>query len=189
MPSMTVRAYKLFRTDPRRPGQLFPLYVNANTPVPVGVWVRAESGPMIDGKVKSRLGPLAYRPGWHASDVPVATHIGSKSPGQNKPDHRPPEHVWAEVELAADVDWQSEADRRADRSKSGEIVRRTAHITDQVPVGGYYRYKTNPNMTGEWLIGGDMKIVRVLTDEEVSHINAKAGVADLPRLSPSRWAA
>jgi predicted PurR-regulated permease PerM len=26
--------------------------------------------------VKSKLGPLAYRPGWHAGDVPIATHIG-----------------------------------------------------------------------------------------------------------------
>lgn len=185
----TVRAYKLFRTDPRKPGQLFPLYVNTNTAIPIGKWVRAECGPMIDGRVKSKLGLLAYRPGWHASDLPVATHIGGKSPGQNKPDHRPSDQVWAEVELVDDVDWQTEADRRADRNKAGQIIRRTAHITDQVPVGGFYRYKTNPNMTGEWLISGDMKINRILTDEEVDGINANAGVADLPRLTPCRWAA
>ena len=29
-------------------------------------------------KVKSKLGPLAYRPGWHSGDVPYASHIGVK---------------------------------------------------------------------------------------------------------------
>jgi len=36
-------------------------------------------------------------------------------------------------------------------------------------------------MTGEWLIGGNMKVNRVLTDDEVRAINEAAGVADLPR--------
>jgi hypothetical protein len=36
-------------------------------------------------------------------------------------------------------------------------------------------------MTGEWLIGGNMKVNRVLTDDEVRAINEAAGVSDLPR--------
>jgi hypothetical protein len=75
--------------------------------------------------------------------------------------------------MAADKDWQSVADSR------GKGVK--AHITDQVPYGGFYRYKTNPNMTGNWLIGGNMKVNRVLPDEEVKAINDQAGTADLPR--------
>ena len=59
-----------------------------------------------------------------------------------------------------------------------------AHITDQIPKGGHYRYKTNPNMTGNWLIGGSMKVNRVLTDKEVAKINKAAGLADLPRAQP-----
>jgi hypothetical protein len=64
-----------------------------------------------------------------------------------------------------------------------------AHITDQVPLGGFYRYKTNPNMTGNWLIGGNMKVNRVLPDEEVKAINDAAGTADLPRLPRGAFAA
>jgi hypothetical protein len=64
-----------------------------------------------------------------------------------------------------------------------------AHITDQVPFGGFYRYKTNPNMTGNWLIGGNMKVNRVLPDEEVKAINDAAGTADLPRLPRGAFAA
>jgi hypothetical protein len=182
VPQKTVKAYKLFRT--KGDGNLYPLFVNAEKPVPMGEWLEAEEGPQgkAQGKVKSKLGDLAYRPGWHAGDLPMATHIGGKSdPSLKKPDYRPDNHVWAEVEMAADKDWQSVADSR------GKGVK--AHITDQVPFGGFYRYKTNPNMTGNWLIGGNMKVNRVLPDEEVKAINDQAGTADLPRLPRGAFAA
>jgi hypothetical protein len=184
-PENTVKAYKLFRTSPREPGKLFPLFVNADKPVPMDEWLRAEEGPAAaGGKVKSKLGPLAYRPGWHAGDLPVATHIGMKAkPSDKKPTLRNPEHVWAEVMFAADVDWQEEANKRGTNAQ-GKLVPVKAHITDQVPEGGFYRYKTNPNMTGNWLIGGEMKVTRVLSDAEVKRINDRAGVADLPREKP-----
>ena len=47
-----------------------------------------------------------------------------------------------------------------------------------------FRSKTNPNMTGNWLIGGAMKVNRVLSHNEVERINKKAGVSDLPRIEP-----
>lgn len=183
VPQKTVKAYKLFR---RKGGQLYPLFVNAEKPVPMGEWIDAEEGPQgkAQGKVKSKLGDLAYRPGWHAGDLPVATHIGGKSsPDLKAPDYRPDNHVWAEVEMPNDVDWQSEANARAKVNKAGQPILNTAHITDQLPKGGFYRYKTNPNMTGNWLIGGSMKVNRVLSDEEVKAINDQAGTADLPRRS------
>jgi hypothetical protein len=185
-PQRTVKAYKLFRTHPAHPGKLFPLFVNADKPVEMGKWIAAEAGPpgKKEGAVKSKLGDLAYRPGWHSGDLPVATHIGGKfDPSLTGPDHRPDNQVWAEVEHPADVDWQSIANARAQRTKDGKIIPRTAHITDQVPHGGFYRYKTNPNMTGNWLISGGMKVNRVLSDDEVKAINDAAGTADLPRLS------
>lgn len=185
IPKKTVKAYKLFRTTKSQPGKIFPLFVHANKSVPIGQWIDAEMGELTDkGKVKSKLGPLAFRPGWHSGNVPVATHIGGRSHKSPKlpPDYRPDEHVWAEVEIPADVDWQKVALERARKSKSGKIVANTAHITDQLPKGGHYSYKTNPNMTGEWLISGSMKVNRILSDEEVEEINKKHGVADLPRL-------
>lgn len=185
------KAYKLFRVDPSQPGKVFPLFVGADKPVPFGVWIEAELlKPQDGGKIKSKLGPLAFRPGWHSGDVPVATHIGDKSQDpetgewSTKPTHRNKNYVWAEVEVANDVDWQSVANSRATRNKNGELVARTAHITDQLPVGGFYRYKTNPNMTGEWLISGEIKVIRVLTDDEVIALNNERGVHDLPRIAP-----
>ena len=192
-PKKTVKAYKMFRVDPKQKGKLFPLFVNANDEVAIGTWLDAEVGELTkEGKVKSKIGNLAYRPGWHMGDLPIATHIGDKynfdkgavDASLKKPTARSANHVWAEVEVAADVDWQKEANARASKTKDGKVIPRTAHITDQVPVDGYYRYKTNPNMTGEWLISGSIKVNRVLTDQEVKAINDKAGVADLPRVSP-----
>lgn len=187
-PKKTVTSYKLFRVNKNYPGKLFPLFVDSNAPIPFDEWVEAKAGepdPKSPGHVKSKLGPLAYRPGFHAGRIPVATHIGLKDESDNtKPAFRNPDYVWAEVTLADDIDWQSEAVRRATRGKDGNIIARTAHITDRVPYGGYYSYKTNSNMTGEWMISGTMKINRVLSDEEVKKINGKAGFADLPRTKP-----
>jgi hypothetical protein len=181
IPKNTVKAYKLFRT---KGNKIYPLYVDANTPIPVGKWVEAEVGPMTDkGKVKSKLGPLAFRPGFHSGDMPMATHIGGLIKGSIKPAYRPDNQVWAEVLVPADVDWQEEANKRAQKTKDGKIISRTAQISDQIPTGGYYKYKTNSNMTGSWLISGAMKVLKILSDEEVEKINKKFGVSDLPRLS------
>ena len=185
IPEKVVKAYKLFKTKPNKPDELFPLFVNANKSVPLNEWVPAEVGPVAaSGKVKSKLGELAYRPGWHAGDLPVATHIGGKSaPDLKAPDFRRSDEVWAEVEMPADVDWQDIANQRARLNKAGKPIPSTAHITDAIPEGGFYRYKTSPNMEGNWLIGGGMKVNKLLTDEEVLAINEAAGVADLPRFT------
>jgi len=182
IPEKTVKAYKLFRTKENDPDTLYPLFVNADKPVPFDEWVAAEAGAPANqnaDKVKSLLGPLAYRPGWHAGDVPVATHIGK---GGKPPVYRPSEHTWAEVEFPNDVDWQTLANERG-MNKKGVMIPKFAHITDQLPEGGFYRYKTSPNMTGQWLIGGSMKLGKNLSDEEVKAINEASGlgIEDLPR--------
>ena len=181
VPKKTVKAYKLFV---KKGGSLFPLFVKAKEKIPVGVWVEADVGHLTpDGKVKSKIGKLAFRPGWHSGNMPIATHIGGKSDNKLKaPDYRPDDQVWAEVLVPDDVNWQAEAMKRAKKTKKGKVIARTAHITDTIPKGGHYKYKTNPNMTGSWLISGAMKVVRILSDEEVKKINNKFGVADLPRL-------
>lgn len=186
-PKKTVKAYKLFRVNSKQPGKLFPLYVDASNEVPIGTWMDADIGEATpSGKVKAKGSPLAFRPGWHSGETPMATHIGERVPGdpKSKPIARRPDEVWAEVEVPADVDWQEEANKRARRNKKGEIVPVTAHITDQIPKDGYYRYKTNSNMTGNWIISGAVKVNKVLSDAEVKAINDKSGVADLPRKEP-----
>jgi hypothetical protein len=191
-PTKKKKVYKLFKVKVSQPGQLFPLFVGAKTPILTGTWLEATPGAFKvneKGKieVESSLGALAYRPGWHSGDIPVATHIGKKANPANrkeKPSIRYEYQIWAEVEVGDDFDWQTEANNRASYDKKGNMVANTAHITDQVPFRGNYKYKTNANMTGSWVISGEMKVVKVLTDEEVAKLNEEDGIYDLPRTEP-----
>jgi predicted GNAT family acetyltransferase len=193
-PKKTVKAYKLFRVNEKNNGQLFPLFVNADKAVPFGTWIKAAIGEEVDKtktgnrQVKSKLGPLAFRPGWHSGDFPVASHIGDKANKEDTaPSVRPTNQVWAEIEVANDFDWQTEATNRAEKTKAGGVNLRTAHITDRLPDNGYYKYKTNSNMTGSWLISGEMKVNRILSDEEVKSINKENNASDLIRLTPFEY--
>lgn len=190
VPENKKTVYKLFKVKKGFPGELFPLFVGANQSVTTGEWIQAKAGELTktkEGKtmVKSTLGPLAYRPGWHSGDIPVATHIGSKVNKNDKaPSLRSDNQVWAEVEVGDDVDWQTIANERAEIGKNGQPIAKTAHITDQVPLGGSYKYKTNSNMTGSWVISGEMKVNKVLTQAEVDQLNKAENAKDLPRTKP-----
>lgn len=174
------KGYKLFRIKKSRPGELFPLYVNANQSIPIGIWMKAECGDMTDnGKVKSRLGELQFRPGWHINDgVPYVSHIGIKENGSIK--YMRDDTVWCEVEYIADIDYQLKAYQNG--YKNGKLNRCKACL-NYVPENGFYKYKTNPKMQGEWIIAGNMKIVRVLDDDQVLKICTDNGCVPLPRKS------
>ena len=74
-----MKAYKLMRLSKEHKGKIYPLFVNANYEIVLHRWLQAECGEQKDnGKVKSRLGDLCFRPGWHMSDIPYAPHIGRK---------------------------------------------------------------------------------------------------------------
>ena len=178
--SMIMIGYKLFRVKKNRPGELFPLYVLADEPVPIGVWVHATEGPRTpEGKVKSKIGPLAFRPGWHLSDIPLAIHIGIKENGKIKYMHD--DEVWCECVYVDCYDYQEEADQNG--WKDGHFDERKAMLT-RVPEHGFYRYKTSPQMLGKWIITGSIRVLRVLSDEEVEKICAAAGYRALPRKTP-----
>ena len=195
VPTKTKTVYKLFKVKKGFPGELFPLFVGANQSVTTGEWIQAKAGELTQTKegktmVKSTLGPLAYRPGWHSGDIPLATHIGSKVNKNDKaPSFRSDNQVWAEVEVGDDVDWQTVANERAEIAKNGKPIAKTAHITDQVPLGGSYKYKTNSNMTGSWVISGEMKVNKVLTQAEVDQLNKAEKAKDLPRREPFNYEA
>lgn len=218
----TVKGYKLFTRG--EDGKLYPLFVDADTEVPVGSYMKAvfpeyrfkaengnyyvpsrgtkgkkgtgdsikipdqetrdmliKAGFLAKGSKAKTIKAVAARPGWHAGDNPTAAHIGPEVKIDGKSYKiRGGDQVWAEVEMPADVDWQKIANSRAILKKDGTPNVKTAHITDELPLGGYYRYKTNPNMQGNWLISGEMKVNRILDRDEVKKLNAEAGVEDLP---------
>lgn len=171
---MSQIAYKLFRMSK---GVLYPLFVNANVPVPVDTWLQAEEPKNSSGKVQSRLGPLKYRAGWHSSSLPIATHIGLKN-NKGKVHARRYNEVWASVEYSDDIDYQPLVIARGYNSK-GKFVAKNADMSS-VPLNGYYTYKTNPTMLGEWIISGSIKVTKVLTQDEVDSILAENLVTPMP---------
>ena len=173
------KGYKLFRVSRQNKGKLYPLFVNANKEVPIGIWVDAECGERKEnGKVKSKLGDLKFRSGWHLCADPLCTHIGIKGKSGNI-EFLNPQYVWCECEFSSDINYQSIVNELG-RNKNGKIIPKNACM-EMPPKNGYYMYKTSPNMTGEWIIAGSIKINRILTDEEVENILKERGLVGLPR--------
>ena len=100
-----MKVYKLFRVSKKNKGKLYPLFVLANKELPMNEWLDAECGEMTDkGKVKSRLGSLAYRPGYHSSTEPLCTHIGKKGES-GEIEFLNEEHVWCECEIKTNINY------------------------------------------------------------------------------------
>lgn len=171
-----MKAYKQFRID--KHGNLYPLFVFANEEIEVGKWLFAKEGQRTEtGKVKSKLGPLAYRPGWHLSEAPYAPHIGIKENG--KVTYQRPDTVWAECDVFDEKDWTMKA--RANGMRGKRFDPRKACL-DHIPYGGFYWFTTNPNAFGNWLIAEKIKVNKVLTDDEVEEICwKKFGIHAQPR--------
>ena len=163
-------AYKLFKIKNEK---LYPLYILTEKEIPMNVWIEAETGELLEnGKVKSKLGQLCYRPGWHLADIPYAAHIGTRDSEGNllmKPDT-----VWCEVEYSDSIDYQPLANFNG-TNKQGKIIPVKSYLKE-IPKDGYYRYKTSPMMFEDWIIAGAIKVLRILTNEEIDRICWEHGV-------------
>ena len=169
-------AYKQFKID--KSGNLHPLFVYATDTIPVGEWLTAKPGPRTaTGKVKSKLGPLAYRPGWHLSEAPYAPHIGVKEDGRIR--YMRPDTVWAMCEIDDTNDYTLEAHENGIRN--GKFNAQRACLP-HIPENGFYWFNTNPSAFGNWLITDRIRVLKVLTDEEVEDICwNKFGIHAQPR--------
>ena len=173
------KAYKLFRVSKKNKGSIYPLFVNADKEVPIGEWIEAECGETNDkGKVKSKLGSLCFRPGWHLSDIPYAPHIGRKGTS-GEIEFINENYVWCECIYSDHINYQNIANENG-RNKKGVIIPRMAYLKE-VPYNGYYRYKTNPNMYEDWIISGSIKVIRILSDYEVNEILIQNKIKPMPR--------
>lgn len=177
--------YKVFVL---KDGKLYPPMV-ANpdgAETPVGVWLDADAAPIAGESKTGRpqvkqggkgtqggSGKLAYRPGWHLGVVPYAIQFNRKDAEGNKTLF-PKNFVFAEVEYAADVDYQEEA-RKEGINPSGKYQHSLAGLK-HLPTDGYYMYRTNPNPeTDPWVITGAMKVNRILTRAEQAELVKNAG--------------
>ena len=177
--------YKVFVL---KDGKLYPpMVANPNgAATPVGVWLDADAAPIAGESKTGRpqvkqggkgtqggSGKLAYRPGWHLGVVPYAIQFNRKDADGNKTLF-PKNFVFAEVEYAADVDYQEEA-RQEGINPSGKYQHSLAGLK-HLPTDGYYMYRTNPNPeTDPFVITGAMKVNRILTRAEQAELVKNAG--------------
>lgn len=149
--------YKLFRT---KNDKLYPLFVDANTEMEIGISLQAKVGDKADEThVKSRLGSLSLRPGFHSSEVPFADWIGKKQNGklvQRK------NTLWCECTVTG----------------TQQIVTNRNGLR-QLPDGWYF-FKTKPRQPFPWIISDSITINRVLTNEEVAEICREHGIEPQP---------
>lgn len=145
--------YKLFRV---KNDKLYPLYVDANTEMEIGIPLQAKIGDKADEThVKSRLGSLSLRPGFHSTQVPFTDWIGKKQDGklvQRK------NTVWCECEVTGDEQTVTE--------RNGLRV---------LPDTWYY-FKTNTKQPYPWIISNSITINRILTQDEVGDICRQYGL-------------
>ena len=140
--------YKLFRV---KKNKLYPLYVFANEEVKTGEWLDAKVGELADSThVKSKLGALSLRPGWHSTMLPWTDWIGKRdSDGKLM---RRQDSVWCECEV------------------EGEEIKVTSRYGLRELPAGYYYFKTNSKQKDPWIISNKIKVNRILTESEVNEI-------------------
>lgn len=182
-PMVNNDAESLFRGGNKetKDGRKVSAQTNRGLDTPVGVWLDAEIGAWAkneDGtprtntygrlsvqNAKSKSQPLAFRPGWHLGEYPLAGQF-VLADGTQRDDL-----VYCEVEMSADYNYQLQAMSYGMNVKgSGKDYDTTQAGLPEIPVNGYYKYRTNPTKGEPWYIAGSIKVTRILTDAECREI-------------------
>ena len=146
--------YKLLRI---RDGKLYPMFVDTRKEMTPGKWLKAEVGELVDERhVKSRLGPLALRPGFHSTEVPFTDWIGKRTEDGTLVQR--PDTVWCECEV--------EGNQEFPEGRSGK----------QTLPSDWYYFRTKPGQPFPWIISNRILIRRLLGRAEVETICREHGV-------------
>lgn len=156
-----MKVYKLFRV---RNGKLYPLYVEADRELPIGVWLHAGVGEKIDAthvKAKGCGGKLSLRPGFHSTLIPFTDWIGKRDHDGTLMQRR--DTVWCECEVR------------------GEQLNVTNRYGSRELLHGYYYFKTNSRQKDPWIISDELIIKRILEPAEVDAICRENGIVPQKR--------
>lgn len=137
--------YKLFEMNPE--GELFPLFIDKNNPIPIGEWIHAEFIPTKG---------FAARGGWHIGELPDAPWLKSYNGsdiGYYKPRFKHGKRVWCLVGYNSNHCYDDEV---------AELPKKC--FVDKVPEDGYYIFREVGK--GNWVITSDIKVIKIISDEE-----------------------
>lgn len=151
-----MKTYKLFRI---KNGKLYPLYVNADVEMQIGKWLTAEVGDKVDDthvKAKGCGGKLSLRPGFHSTNIPFTNWIGKKQEDGTLAQRK--DTVWCECEV------------------SGNQIEVTSRNGSRELLDGWYYFKTNSKQKDPWIISNKLKIIKILSNEDVTKICHENGI-------------
>lgn len=157
------RGYKLFEMN--KDGLLFPLFIGKNEPTPIGVWIRAEYKPTKG---------FATRGGWHIGkdvpDAPWLKSLNNTDKGYYKSRWKTGKRVWCEIEYNDTTDYTEEVSNLKGKC-----------FANKCPENGYYFFREVGK--GVWVITSDIKVVRILTEEERQNIMKEKGYDEVEAFS------
>lgn len=159
------RGYKLFEQDPD--GNLYALFIDKKTNMPIGEWLKAGNYPTKG---------FAARPGYHIGQICSAPWLMSADGTYKSQRSKYWKRVWAEVEYVADTDYTSAVENLPKKC-----------FVDKLPENGYYKFReTGCNRI--WIIADQMKITRILSEEERVDIMDKMNYDEQEAFEPYRQA-
>ena len=141
------KGFKLFEMDDK--GNLHALFIDKYTIMPVNSWIKAGIFPTKG---------FSIRPGFHIGEIPSAPWLMSANGTYKSQRSKKWKRVWAEVEYVANYDYT-----KAVQDAPGKCMK------DQLPLNGYYFFRES-GVGRIWIIADQMKITRVLSEEERQNI-------------------
>ena len=155
------KGFKLFEQDEN--GNLHALFIDKNTIMNVGEWLQAGIYP---------TQKFAVRPGYHIGEIPSAPWLLSADGTYKSQRSKKWKRIWAEVEYIANIDYT-------------EIVKDLPSkcMKDQLPSNGFYFFK-EAGVGRIWIIADQMKINRVLSEEERQNILAEMNYDEVVAFAP-----
>ena len=143
--------FKLFEMN--ESGELFPLFIDKKEEVEIGKWIKAKNCGKVNG--------FAQRPGWHVGsnipDAPWLKGYDGSDTGVYKSRFKNGKRVWCEVEYNNSIDYTEEVAKLPKKC-----------FVDKVPENGFYLFREAGR--GAWVITSDIKVNRIISDEERKEI-------------------
>lgn len=164
----TNKGFKCFEMDTQ--GNLYALFIDKNTIMPIGEWIKAEIHPTKG---------YSFRPGLHIGEIPdcpwIKAYDGSDN-GYYKGRRKGWKRVFAEVEYISDNDYT-------------EIVKDMPKkcMIGKLPENGFYFFRET-GCDRIWIIADQMKIIRVLSEEERQQILKEMNYDEVEAFAPYKAA-
>ena len=159
--------YKLFEQDQK--GNLYALFIDKKNIMPMNTWMLAGSHPTKG---------FAVRPGFHIGEgIPSAPWLMSVDGTYKSQRSKYWKRVWAEVEYVAEHDYTTEV----------ELFLPKKCFETTTPKNGFYRFR-EAGVNRIWIIADQMKINRILSEEERQTILANIGYDEQQAFAPYKAA-